>query len=195
MKTELLILISEAMVVYFLRSGRIPCVTGSGWPIFYALIGGITAVMSWVTDAGVTVQIAGITFMVGSTVFYTSLLLASLAVYIFDGPHATRVAISTVAGVSAMVPLIALTLHLQTRFIKCQPSRTSPSRASGSTRLRWPTTRADLIFLAMAWEFLAKRGSTGLWLRAFVTLLGVMWLDVLLRNGCLPGQSRLRSTS
>lgn len=42
-------------------------------------------------------------------------------------------------------------------------------------------TVADLIFLAVAWEFLGKpRLGLNLWFRAFLTLLGVMWLDVLL---------------
>jgi hypothetical protein len=42
-------------------------------------------------------------------------------------------------------------------------------------------TLIDLVFLAMAWEFLGKPGlNLKLWLRAFLTLLGVMWLDVLL---------------
>jgi len=63
--------------------------------------------MSWVTDAGLKIQVAGITFFVGSTVFYTSLLLGVFVVYVFDGPRATRIAISTIVGVSIMVPLIA----------------------------------------------------------------------------------------
>ncbi len=42
-------------------------------------------------------------------------------------------------------------------------------------------TLIDLIFLAMAWEYLGKPNlNLKLWLRAFLTLLGVMWLDVLL---------------
>jgi len=180
MKTELLILISEAMVVYFLVLWAHSLRDRFGLAHFYALIGGITAVMSWVTDAGVTVQIAGITFMVGSTVFYTSLLLAVFAVYIFDGPHATRIAISTVAGVSAMVPLIALALHLQTKYIGASPLAHVPIPSFRINAASVATTVADLIFLAMAWEFLGKTRFNRLWLRAFATLLGVMWLDVLL---------------
>ena len=42
-------------------------------------------------------------------------------------------------------------------------------------------TVVDLIFLAMAWEYLGKPNlRIRLGLRAFLTLLGVMWLDVLL---------------
>jgi hypothetical protein len=114
---EVLILIIEAMVVYFLVL-LAHCLRHRFGPAhFYALIGGITAIMSWVTDAGVSVEVAGVTFIIGSTVFYTSLLLGVFIVYVFDGPRATRIAISTIVGVSAMVPLIAATLHMQMNVI------------------------------------------------------------------------------
>jgi len=58
-----------------------------------------TAVMSWITDAGVTIHVSGITFVVGSTVFYTSLLLGVFVIYgeqmevvrnnVFENPRAT----------------------------------------------------------------------------------------------------------
>jgi hypothetical protein len=43
------------------------------------------------------------------------------------------------------------------------------------------TTTVDLVFLAIVWEFLGSRHvGLKLGLRTFFTLLGVMWLDVLL---------------
>lgn len=96
MGTEVIILIVEAMVVYFLVLWAHSLRHSFGPVHFYALIGGITAIMSWVTDAGLKIQVAGITFVVGSTVFYTSLLLGVFVVYVFDGPRATRIAISTI---------------------------------------------------------------------------------------------------
>ena len=42
------------------------------------------------------------------------------------------------------------------------------------------TTIIDLVFLAMAWEYLGKRGfRLKLWLRAFLTLLGLLITAVL----------------
>jgi hypothetical protein len=93
---EVIILIIEAMVVYFLVLWAHSLRHRFGPVYFYALIGGITAVMSWVTDAGVAIQAGGITFVVGSTVFYTSLILSVFVIYVFDGPRATRIVISTV---------------------------------------------------------------------------------------------------
>ncbi|MCK5836510.1 MAG: hypothetical protein KAH09_04535 [Desulfobacula sp.] len=181
MISEIVILIVEAMAVYFLVLWAHSLRHRFGHVLFYALMGGVTAIMSWVTDAGAAVQIGGITFVIGSTVFYTSLLLSVFVVYVFDGPRDTRIAISTVVGVSAIVPIIAAVLHIQMDLI-------------GNARIAYvplPSLRinlssifaalVDLVFLAMTWEFLGKPNlNLKLWSRAFLTLLGVMWLDVFL---------------
>lgn len=180
-QTELLILVIEAIAVYFLVLWAHSLRRRFGLAHFYALIGGITAIMSWVTDAGIKVEIAGITFMVGSTVFYTSLLLGVFVIYVFDGPRATRIAISTIAGVSIMVPLIAVVLHLQMKISSYPPIGNIPIPSLRINTASVIATITDMIFLAIAWEFFGKKKlGLQLWLRAFLTLLGVMWLDVIL---------------
>ncbi len=181
MSSDILILIVEAMAVYFLVLWAHSLRHRFGPIYFYALMGGITAIMSWVTDAGAQIQVAGITFIIGSTVFYTALLLGVFVVYVFDGPRAARIAIFTVVGVSILVPLIAMVLHFQMHVT----GHTSPgSIPLPSLRINTAsvlTTMLDLIFLAIAWEFLGKpKLQIQLWLRVFLTLLGVMWLDVIL---------------
>ena len=181
MKTELGILIAEALSVYVLVLFAHSLRRRFGLAHFYALMGGLTAIMSWVTDAGVSVQVGGITFMVGSTVFYTSLLLGVFVVYVFDGPHATRIAISTVAGVSAMTPVIVLVLRFQMQIAGDVSMGYVPVPSLRINIVSVLTTIADLVFLAIAWEYLGKTNlKIRLWLRSFLTLLGVMWLDVLL---------------
>jgi len=181
MKGELILLIAEAITVYFLVLWAHSLRSRYGLAHFYALLGGLTAVMSWVTDAGVKVNLPHMSLMVGSTVFYTALLLGIFVVYVFDGPQATRVAISTVAGVSAMVPVIALLLHLEVAFSGSAPLVSVPMPSFRINSASVLTTVADLLFLAIAWEFLGKpRIHLPLWLRSFLTLLGVMWLDVIL---------------
>ncbi len=180
MTNELLILIVEAMVMYFLVLGAHSLRHRFGPVHFYALIGGITAIMSWVTDAGIAINIGGITFVVGSTVFYTSLLLGVFVVYVYDGPRSTRVAISTIVGVSAIVPIIAACLHLQMNLIgeSRLPYVPLPSLRINTSSVI--ATLIDLIFLAIAWEFFGRSSyHMKLWSRAFLTLLGVMWLDVI----------------
>ena len=189
MKSEWTLLIAEALSVYLFVLGAHSLRGRFGLAPFYTLMGGITAIMSWVTDAGVSVHVAGITFMVGSTVFYTSILLGVFVVYVVDGPHATRIAISTVAGVSAMVPLIALVLHLQMQIAEHVSMSYVPTPSLRVNTASVVATVADLFFLAIAWEFLGKpRLGLHLWLRAFLTLLGVMWLDVaLFATGAFAG--------
>jgi len=181
MTNELLVLIVEAIVVYFLVLWAHSLRSRLGLAHFYALIGSLTAVMVWVTDAGVKVEIPGISFMVGSTVFYTALLLGVFVVYVFDGPRATRIAISTIIGVSVMVPIVTLVLHWQMRFANPGTMDYFPPQSLRIYSASIFAAFADLIFLAIAWEFLGKpQFNVRLWLRAFLTLLGVLWLDVVL---------------
>ena len=181
MSLELMILTAEAMLVYFLVLWAHSLRHRFGPAHFYALIGAITAIMSWVTDAGVKIQIGQITFVVGSTVFYTSLLLGVFVVYVFDGPRSTRIAISTVAGVSVIVPLVATALYFQLNLADKATNIYVPLPSLRINSASVITTLVDLVFLAIAWEFLGKPSlRMHLWLRTFITLLGVMWLDVLL---------------
>lgn len=191
MEKEVIILLVEAMTVYFLVLWAHSLRHRFGPVHFYALLGGITAVMSWVTDAGVAVQVGGITFVIGSTVFYTSLLLGVFVVYVFDGPRATRIVISTVVGVSAMVPIIAAVLHMQTNLIGEAAISHIPLPSLRINAASVAATLIDLIFLAITWEYLGKPNlNLKLWLRTFLTLLGVMWLDVLLfATGAFAGTS------
>lgn len=181
MPQSLMILIVEALTVYLLvlsahslrhRFGPVP---------FYALMGGVTAIMSWVTDAGLRVSVGAVTFNVGSTVFYTAILLGVFVIYVFDGPRTTRLLIMTIVGVSVMVPLIALILNLQSALIAGQSITTVPMPSLRINLASVGATLLDLVFLAIAWEILGKPGlRIKLGLRTFLTLLGVMWLDVVI---------------
>jgi uncharacterized PurR-regulated membrane protein YhhQ (DUF165 family) len=181
MTTEVLILIAEALVVYFVVLWAHSLRHHFGPVHFYALIGGLTAVMSWVTDAGMAVEAMGITFYVGSTVFYTSLLLGVFVIYVFDGPQVTRVMIFTIVGVSALVPVIAMILHLQSALISDVPLDHVPLPSLRMNAASVVTTLVDLVFLAIVWEALRRHNRVvSFGMRTFLTLLGVMWLDVVL---------------
>jgi len=181
MTTEILILIAEALVVYFIVLWAHSLRHQFGPVHFYALIGGLTAVMSWISDAGMAVEAMGITFKVGSTVFYTSLLLGVFVIYVFDGPRVTRVMIFTIVGVSAMVPVIAMFLHMQQALLSDLPLSNVPIPSLRINAASVITTLVNLVFLAIVWEYLGKQNRfVSFGLRTFLTLLGVMWLDVVL---------------
>jgi len=180
MAIDVFILLAEAISFYLLVLGIHSLRSRFSLGPFYALIGGLTALMSWVTDAGVQVQAGGITFMIGSTVFYTALLLAVFVLYIFDGPSSTRIAILTVAGVSALTPIVAALLHVQVGAGLLGVVPAPSFRINVASIL---TTITDLVFLAIAWEFFGRpKMQVRMWLRAFLTLLGVMILDVVMFN-------------
>lgn len=195
MTSQALLLLFEAMAVYLLVLWAHSLRHRFGPVHFYALLGGITALMSWLTDAGVSIQVGGITFVLGSTVFYTSLLLGVFVIYVFDGPRATRIAISTIVGVSILVPLIAVALYHQTRTVGRPVLGYVPLPSLRINIASVAVTIMDLIFLGIAWEFLGKPSlKIRLWLRTFVTLLGVMWLDVLLfATGAFAGTAEYLS--
>jgi len=189
MSLDGIVLIAETMAIYCLVLGSHSLRHRYGPVHFYALIGCITAIMSWVTDTGATIHLAGMTFVVGSTVFYSSLLLGVFVVYVFDGPRATRIAISVVMGISILTPILAAVLHNQGDISYKLAFNLVPVPSLRINIASVLTTLVDLFFLAMAWEFLGKPNfGLQLWLRAFLTLLGVMWLDVLLfASGAFAG--------
>ncbi len=183
MNNALIILIFEIVSMNLLVLGVHSIRHKTGLGPYYALLGGITAIMAWTTDAGVRVQAGGITFLVGSTVFYTSLLLGVFVLYVFDGPKSTRVAIATVAGISALTPIVASVLHVQMGFTVQGVLASVPTPSLRINTASVLTTIVDLVFLAIAWEFLGKiNPEKNTWLRAYLTLLGVMVLDVVLFN-------------
>jgi len=179
---ELVILICEAMVVYFLVLFSHSLRHRLGLAHFYALIGSLTALMVWTTDAGVVVKLLDMSLLVGSTVFHTALLLGVFVVYVFDGPRATRIAISTIIGVLIMVPLITWVLHWQIDHAAgVSQVNYFPPQSLRIYAASIGAALADLVFLAIAWEVLSKPElKARLWVRALLTLLGVMWLDVAL---------------
>lgn len=181
MPERLIVLALQAVAMYLLVLGAHSLRHRFGPVHFYALLGGITAIMSWVTDAGLAVSVGGITFVVGSTVFYTSLLLGVFVIYVFDGPEPARTAISTVMGVSILTPVVAAVLQVQMGLVEGAAAAAIPQPNLRINTASVITTFVDLIFLGIAWEFLGRpRLHLGLWFRTWLTLLGVMWLDVLL---------------
>ncbi|MEJ2154146.1 MAG: hypothetical protein P8X96_02325 [Desulfobacteraceae bacterium] len=191
MIAQIVILIVEAMAVYMLVLGAHSLRRHYGHALFYALLGGLTAIMSWVTDAGVKIQVFELTFVVGSTVFYTSLLLGVFVVYVFDGPRRTRIAISTVAVVSILGPVVAAVLHYQMGAAGNSPIAQVPMPSLRINAASVAATLIDMIFLAIAWEYFGKPSlKMRLGLRTFLTLLGVMWLDVVLfSTGAFAGSA------
>ncbi|MFW6457108.1 MAG: hypothetical protein ACOC0A_02340 [Planctomycetota bacterium] len=181
MSNPIIILAAAAAGLYLLVFVTHALRHRAGLGPFYALLGALTAIMAWVTDAGLVVQVGDITFVVGSTVFYTSLLVGVFVVYVFDGPRAARIAILTVAGASVLTPVVAAVLHAYLASAVGEALAGVPVPGLRVNVASVLTTLVDMVFLAVAWEFLgAGKLKLHVSVRTYLTLLGVMWLDVVL---------------
>ncbi len=181
MNNDLLILILEVLFFYTLVLGLHSLRHRITFTPLLTLLGGMAAIMYWVAAAGISVELFGLSFFVSSTIFYTSFLLGVFVIYLFDGPLATRNAIVVIIVVSVMVPLVSLGLNLQAELSGSSLIAQLPMpqlRVNLSSIL---ATLADLVFLAIIWEYLSKLAiKIPLFLRVYLTLLSIMWLDVLL---------------
>jgi hypothetical protein len=157
------------------RIGRLP---------FFVLIGGLTAITTWATDAGVAIHIGGLSFLVGSAVCYTSALLGVFVVYVIDGSRATRILIASMIGMALLACVMAVLFRLQLD---------SPL-GSGLSAITAPNLRTNLagilstvcasLLLAVVWQMQHNHLSrVPLVLRVLSTLLGVFWIDMLIFNG------------
>ena len=113
MPEQLLFLIAETLVIYSLILWAHAVRHKVGLTHFYVLIGGLAALTFWLNDAGVAVDVDGMMFTIGSTVFHTALLLAVFVIYVFEGPRSTRITIATIITIALVVPAVAAILQWQ----------------------------------------------------------------------------------
>jgi hypothetical protein len=184
MSTGLTILIVQFVLVHCLvlavhafrhRIGRLP---------FFVLIGGMTAIITWATDAGVVIQVGGLSFLVGSAVCYTSVLLGVFVVYVIDGSRATRILIASMIGMALLACVMAVLFRLQL----------SSPQGSGLSVITAPNLRTNVagilstvcasLLLAVTWQLLHNKLSrVPLVVRVLSTLFGVFCIDLLIFNG------------
>jgi diguanylate cyclase (GGDEF)-like protein len=174
-------LIGLSIAAYFLVLGSHALRRRLGLAPFHAVLGAFSVVVSIVTDTGMVIQAGGASFLVGSVVFFTAILLGAFALYICDGPKAMR-------QVLLIVFFVSLAVHLTSQGLQYLITQdgitwTGPF-ISNSTRVVFAGLTAmlcDLLFLTIMWEYLANHTA---WLpfivRLWLTLLGVLWLDSLL---------------
>lgn len=148
---------------------------------FYILLGAMTWIMWWITDAGLRVEIMGLSLLVGSTVYYSAILVGIFLVFLFDGTTATKRSIVIVIAVSVIVPVTSLIIHYHAVLDPTSILAHVPIPDFRINTASILATVADLILLVVLWDLLSRiKSSLPLWARIFITLLAVMWLDVLL---------------
>ena len=190
MSTGLLILVLEAIVVYFIVFAVHAARRRYTLVPYYVILGVLTSALRWTADAGIFYRVAGLTFHLGSVVFLTSILLGIFLLYTFDGVKATQLGIYTVLAVSVLGPALAYLFRYQLSII-------DPPLADriivGPPHAYLVSTAAmliDFLCLAMLWELCNRYAqSTLLGIRIFICLWVALSLDtVIYASGAFGGQ-------
>lgn len=147
----------------------------------YVLLGGIGWIMYWITDAGVRITLFGTPVLVGSTVYFSAIIITVFIIYLFDEPEVTRRTVTIVIGIAIIVPITSAIIRSHSIL---DPGTTLSLIPIPHFRTNTASIFAligDVVFLIFGWDLLSKRAlHLPLWIRAFITLLAVMWLDVIL---------------
>ncbi len=148
---------------------------------FYVLLGALVWVMWWVTDAGIRIEVFGMSFLIGSTVYYSAIISGVFIVYLFDGPQVTRRSIAIVISVACVVPITNLVIRYHALF---DPGSSLAFVPIPDLRVNVASifaTIIDLGLLVYCWNYLSRESlRIPLWFRSFCTLLVIMWSDVIL---------------
>lgn len=145
---------------------------------YFALLGTLAATLRWTTDAGILYHVGPLTFMLGSVVFFTSILLGVFLLYLFDGVQATQISIYVVVAISILSPAVGALFEYQRAGMVANGSE---ALVLGTLRVYVASTAAmilDFLFMIMAWELLAQRlPRLPLLVRIAVCLLSTYWMD------------------
>ena len=181
MSLGLILLLAEALAVYGLvfavhatrdRFTLLP---------YYGLLGVLAATLRWTTDAGIVYTLGPLTLVLGSVVFFTSILVGIFLLYLFDGVKAAQFGIYTVVAVSILSPLIANVFYYQLSEMGAEAAGRiilSPARVYVASTAAMVI---DFLCISMVWEALGRRGNRIPYLfRIALCLLATYWLDAFL---------------
>ncbi len=162
---------------------------------YYGLLGVLAATLRWTTDAGIQYDAGPLTLILGSVVFFTSILFGVFLLYLFDGVKAAQIGIYTVVAVSILSPVVAKIFYIQ---VAEMDAAAAERIVLSPARLYVASTAAmviDFLCMSMVWEFLGRRWSRLPYLFRIATcLLTAYWLDALLFSfGAYWGDPDLRS--
>ncbi len=143
----------------------------------YGYLAVLTIFTHNLSDLGFALVINHWYFLISSFTFFTSLMLAVLFLYLFEGQRAVRLALLTIIAASLFYVLMVFFISQEvdtSRFVVL-----SLSRINGYF---WSVTAIviDVIFLALFWEVLAKMSKLPLTLRIFLVIISTYSLDSLI---------------
>lgn len=140
----------------------------------YSLIAIMTLAMHTLSDLGFAISTGNFYLLISSVTFFTTLMLAILILYLFEGPRALRTALIVVVFVSLLYVLLVFLLGFEvntSKWVMITPERLRYYLWSISAII------LDLVFMSVAWEMLTKIRRIPLFLKVFMVVLGTYFLD------------------
>ena len=143
----------------------------------YGYLAVLTIFTHNVSDLGFALVFNHWYFLISSFTFFTSLMLAVLFLYLFEGQRAVRLALLTIIAASLFYVLMVFFISQEvdtSRFVVLSLARINGYFWSVSAII------IDVIFLAVFWEILAKMSKMPLTLRIFLVIISTYSLDSLI---------------
>ncbi len=144
---------------------------------FYTLLAVFTFITHNFSDLGFVIAFQQFHFFISSIVFFTSLMLGVLILYLFEGPRAARLALWIILATSFFyIGLVYISNYLVL-------NNTWIHFSAESLRYYFWSILAivlDIFFLTIVWEILERVKKIPLLLRIFIVALGTYSLDSLI---------------
>jgi PAS domain S-box-containing protein len=143
----------------------------------YSYLAILTLLTHNLSDLGFAVTVNQWYFLISSFSFFTALMLGILFIYLFEGPRATRLAISIIVFVSFFYIGLVFLLNMQ--------ADTSKWVVLTFDHLKYyffsiSAIVIDVFFITIVWELLEKLNKIPLLLRLFIIIFGTYLLDTLI---------------
>ncbi|MFW6303677.1 MAG: PAS domain S-box protein, partial [Candidatus Sumerlaeota bacterium] len=146
----------------------------------YVFLGFVATAMVFITDTGAYFEIGEFRFLVGSTVFFVSLLLSIFIIYTFDSVRAARIAITFALAVTVVAPLLRGYLYSEGANFGLDESaflEPAPMRVYVASTL---SMALSFILLVILWQSLRNREKRlPLAAQIFLTLFVTLQFDAL----------------
>ncbi len=140
----------------------------------YSYIAILTILTHNLSDLGFSLVHGDWFFLIASVSFFTTLMFATLFLYLLEGPRAGRIALWVILGASAFYVSVVFLLSLQVDTTSWFPLNFQTVKMYFWSIL---AIVVDVILLAIFWELASKVKKINLLLRVFFVIFSVLAID------------------
>lgn len=153
----------------------------------YGLTGAFTVFTHTLSSFGSSVMVGNYVFLIASTTYFTTLLLAVIILYLIDGPRAARKVLEVIVGISIIQALTVFLVGLEDTKTTWIPISTNVFRDYFWSVL---TMIIDIILVGVVWELLSKLKVKNLFISVFLVLLIVFFVDTFIYTTAVFGNNQ-----